>query len=680
MEAGRRFMATHGALMKISIVGNCQHQVLVELIQAMVPDADVQGAWIHLPHDCSGSDLIFLSTDDQYKFDDSEAPISTGKVLRYPNFVYPGFHPDIIYAHVGADKLLQSPLSDYNSALVVYGWMKELSLKETLDLFCEAVFERLGYFDFRRRGDEYIITEGVKASMDMAPLLAKWTKAGCFAHSFNHPKLFVMGDIARALLSKAGLLAAVPDAERYLYDSLLAGAVWPVYPEIAERFEIDGDYNFKKPFHLCQTGRSVEILGLEAFVEQSFAMYATIPRDQLRPTRLWDTGSKYENIELITKKRKNRKDNPYSSLPEFCYWRNADFSNSDEMDLVTNQKFKIAINQKIATAGSCFAQHLAKTLIFMKFNYFFSELPPADMLGEVAAQSGYGLFSARFGNIYSVRQLLQLFQRAYNDFVPVDEAWTRADGRLIDPFRPQVTPEGYESLEALRTDRVNHFDAVRRMFEEADLFIFTAGLTEAWANKQDGAIFPVAPGVLNSEIDLSQYCFVNFRVSEIEKDLHDFIELVRRVNPNIKLLFTVSPVPLVATYESRHVIVSTTYSKSALRAAIGEVSDEYDFVDYFPSYEIITHWYNKGRYFEDDFRTVSPEGVAHVMRLFASHYLLNVTGPSQAEQQDEAIMTELALVSKIICDEELLDMADPGVKRNGDKRSVFALLRQVFLG
>lgn len=57
-----------------------------------------------------------------------------------------------------------------------------------------------------------------------------------------------------------------------------------------------------------------------------------------------------------------------------------------------------------------------------------------------------------------------------------------------------------------------------------------------------------------------------------------------------------SPVPLVATYETRHVLVSTTLSKSVLRIAADTCSTARDWVDYFPSYEFILGNYNLGTY------------------------------------------------------------------------------------
>ena len=39
-----------------------------------------------------------------------------------------------------------------------------------------------------------------------------------------------------------------------------------------------------------------------------------------------------------------------------------------------------------------------------------------------------GLFTARYGNIYTSHQLLQLLRRTYGTFVPQDNAWTEPDG------------------------------------------------------------------------------------------------------------------------------------------------------------------------------------------------------------------------------------------------------------
>ncbi|SMO67881.1 GSCFA domain-containing protein [Paracoccus laeviglucosivorans] len=54
-----------------------------------------------------------------------------------------------------------------------------------------------------------------------------------------------------------------------------------------------------------------------------------------------------------------------------------------------------------------------------------------------------------------------------------------------------------------------------------------------------------------------------------------------------KILLTVSPVPLGATFEARDCVISNSYSKATLRVVADMLTRDFDFVDYFPSYEIV---------------------------------------------------------------------------------------------
>ncbi len=320
-----------------------------------------------------------------------------------------------------------------------------------------------------------------------------------------------------------------------------------------------------------------------------------------------------------------------------------------DVDPVTTPLFTVERTDQVATAGSCFAQHLSRTLKSHGFTYFVAEQAPV-LTAEEAQRRNYGVFSARYGNLYTARQLLQLFDRAYGQFRPCDELWRRPDHRLVDPFRPQIEPEGFASAEALEASRAEHFAAVRRMLETLDVLVFTFGLTEAWRSRADGAILPLAPGVAGGEMDPSRYEFVNFTVADVVSDMQSFIARLRSVNSRAKLLLTVSPVPLVATYERRHVLVSNTYSKAVLRAAAGEICRAHTLCDYFPSFEIITGNHARGSYFEDDLRSVRPEGVEHVMRVFMRHYS---HGPASGRNPD--LLRELTALNEVVCDEEALD-------------------------
>ena len=345
--------------------------------------------------------------------------------------------------------------------------------------------------------------------------------------------------------------------------------------------------------------------------------------------------------------------NPYRSLPDYRFWRKAianvpPFAVEPVIDvpvLVTKQ-------DKVATAGSCFAQNIANALQASGFHYFVAEAGPQDLPEQERRSRNYGVYSARYGNIYTTRQLLQLFDRAYGAFTPNIDVWTRPDGRYIDPFRPQIEPDGFDSPAAVHEERARHLASVRQMFEELDIFVFTLGLTETWLHKPDGAALPLAPGVAGGEFD-ANYEFRNMRASEVVADFLAFVDRLRSVNPAAKIIVTVSPVPLIATYVERHVLVSNCYSKAALRVACEEIAAARPDISYFPSYEIVMA--NAHRYFAEDQRSVTPAGVQNVMRVFFAHYTSEGTKAPHVPLLD--VRREASLAAKVVCEEETIDAA-----------------------
>ena len=343
---------------------------------------------------------------------------------------------------------------------------------------------------------------------------------------------------------------------------------------------------------------------------------------------------------------------PYRGRPDYTFWTRAVSGKAAaEIDPVVDTRFSIGADDRVATAGSCFAQHISQTLVQQGFRFLVAEtFAPHDGV----ADESYGVFSARFGNIYTARQLLQLFDRAYGLFQPEADHLIGPDGIVIDPFRPRIQRNGFGTVENLRADRERHLAAVRRMFEDCDVFIFTLGLTEAWRSTVDGAVFPLAPGVVAPGAADTDCEFHNFTVSEVVADMTVFIDKLVSVNPAVKIVLTVSPVPLIATYEDRHVLVSTVASKSILRAAIEDIIRAKPMVSYFPSYEVVTGPQAGRSFYEADLREVTADGVACVMSLFSRHYLGGVPASSPAgalSADDERRMAEVAAV---ICDERAI--------------------------
>jgi hypothetical protein len=344
---------------------------------------------------------------------------------------------------------------------------------------------------------------------------------------------------------------------------------------------------------------------------------------------------------------------PYEGLPDHAFWRRAVAQMPwGQVNPVLAPGFCPSPESRIATGGSCFAQHIGPALARHGHAFFVTEPAHPIASPELAMSYHYGLFSARYGNIYTARQLLQLFQRAYGWLQPLDDMWRADDGTLIDPFRPQIQPGGFLTVQEYHLDRAQHFAAVRRLFEQLDVFIFTLGLTEAWRARADGAVYPLCPGTAAGVFDAAAHEFHNFTVAEVEADLLEFADCLRAVNPRARLVLTVSPVPLVATARAdTHVLTATTYSKSVLLVAAATAAARRPGIDYFPAYEIIMGPYEEGTYFAPDKRSVTVAGVGHVMRVFFGGAEALVAPASMADTHFE----EMAARMGVLCDEIALD-------------------------
>jgi hypothetical protein len=351
---------------------------------------------------------------------------------------------------------------------------------------------------------------------------------------------------------------------------------------------------------------------------------------------------------------------PYQTLPDKAFWRKAVAGpRPAEVDPVGVFDLRIRPETKVATAGSCFAQHIARYLRDYGYNYFVAE-PGHPILPDIIREANnYGLFSCRYGNIYTARQLRQLMERAYGHFEPRENVWADAHDVVRDPFRPTSQPGGFISEEEMRLDRSQHLAAVRRMFEELDVFVFTLGLTECWRSRDDGAVFPLCPGVEGGTFDAERHEFYNQTVDDVVDDLSAFMQALASVNEAAQVVLTVSPVPLIATaVPGAHVLSATTYSKSVLRAAAEMVRQRFSNVHYFPSYEIITGPFSRGAYYAADIRNVVVEGVSHVMRLFIEH----ATGEkacarptTSADKPQPAYLAAAQRLMDVECDEIHLD-------------------------
>lgn len=341
---------------------------------------------------------------------------------------------------------------------------------------------------------------------------------------------------------------------------------------------------------------------------------------------------------------------PYADLPASAFWRSAVAGTAPEaLEGIATPKFRLDAQSAIATAGSCFAQHVGRALRAAGLNVLDAEPAPPKCPPQVARDYGYGIYSARYGNIYSTRQLLQLLQDATGDVVDPEAIWPRGR-RFHDALRPTIEPDGFASPQEAIALRHAHLGKLRDLFQRATHFVFTLGLTECWADRESGRVYPTCPGVVAGAFDPARHVFMNLGWPEVMADLTAVRDLLRGLNPDLRMILTVSPVPLTATASGQHVLQASTASKATLRAAAGAFAEAYEDVDYFPSYEIVTNPAAGGRFFAPNLREVTAEGVAAAMQAFlAAHGMAERASSAPVAVDDDADPGD------VICEEILLE-------------------------
>jgi len=346
---------------------------------------------------------------------------------------------------------------------------------------------------------------------------------------------------------------------------------------------------------------------------------------------------------------------PYEGLDRNSYWRTgvAD-CNSLQIRGLWKPKFRVQKKHKIVTAGSCFAQHIGNALAARGYHWFDAEPAPESLPDAIKRDYNYGIFSFRTGNIYTAKMLLQWLELAYGLRAQIDEVWEK-DGRFFDPLRPAIEPDGFASRDELIAAREAVYAAIRKAVSEADIFVFTLGLTESWRNIEHDFEYALCPGTVTGAFDPQKHEFVNHKHASIFADVRAALRIMREQNRKLKMLVTVSPVPLTATASGQHVLTATTYSKSVLRGVAGQLCERFKQVDYFPSYEIITSPVYRGMFYAPNMRSVVPEGVAVVMSNFFDDQQAAFGAEKVAKVAKPVTRVAQARADDVKCEEDMLD-------------------------
>jgi len=261
----------------------------------------------------------------------------------------------------------------------------------------------------------------------------------------------------------------------------------------------------------------------------------------------------------------------------------------------------------IVSAGSCFASGIGRELVSRGFNYPIEEPVLDDSLFS----------NCRWGAIYNIPSLKQLVLLAKGKWKHPSVLWSVRGANGIeywDPFRENIR---YSSVDEAVASRESHQKACLRIFEKADVFVITLGMTEAWKMRMDNSYFSRCPWRLSPHLVEP----VDMSVGQCVAELKILLKELQELRPDIKIVVTVSPIPLSATFRvpHSHVVEASCLSKSRLRVAAEEFASSHrDCVYYFPSYEKVM--YCTENPWSSDFRHLRDGVFNGVVNMFMNMY------------------------------------------------------------
>jgi hypothetical protein len=250
----------------------------------------------------------------------------------------------------------------------------------------------------------------------------------------------------------------------------------------------------------------------------------------------------------------------------------------DRYPLMPDIGFSIDRSTRIASMGSCFAREIKEVLVREGFSYINEETDhPASKHASAAWERLYNTFSMR-----------QIFEYTFGPWRPDLRWWVAPEsGTVQDPYRRIVL---YDDLKQAETDFARHRACSRRALEQAEVLILTLGLTEIWEDVNDGSVICLPSGpYVNEGGDMSRYRFRVSRYQENMENLNRCADLLWAHNPDCRVVVTVSPVHLWATFrEDLDAVSASCNSKATLRAVADEFVSGHERAFYFPAYEMAT--------------------------------------------------------------------------------------------
>lgn len=277
--------------------------------------------------------------------------------------------------------------------------------------------------------------------------------------------------------------------------------------------------------------------------------------------------------------------------------------------------FSIRKKDRVFAIGSCFARGIEKVLMHQGFamESAATEFNAFELRAKGATPLG-------FTNKYTTWSILNELRWAVDpgSQYPDDAFVQIGDTEWVDPHTNPTLQ--FVDLERTR-ERRRIITEVTSRIARCQVVIITLGLIETWLDRKTGLYMNMAPIPAMMEREPDRFAFHVLDFAQNRENLDSIYALLAEHGAReLNIVVTVSPVPLMATFSDRDVVVANTYSKSLLRTAAEEWASTHSNVHYFPSYEIALNS-DRGCVWTEDGRHVQGKATQHIMQLFTGAYV-----------------------------------------------------------
>jgi hypothetical protein len=235
-------------------------------------------------------------------------------------------------------------------------------------------------------------------------------------------------------------------------------------------------------------------------------------------------------------------------------------------------KKQINIQDAVMLMGSCFTDHISKRLATHKFKVL--DNPNGIIFNPISIQHAISSY---------------IHQKEYRaeDLFNFNELWTSWDHHGMFAHPDQQT-----ALANINQSITN----AHQFLQQADWLILTLGSSFVYELNE------TAPGYQRKQVaanchKVPQPHFTHRLLSylEVEAALEDLIGETKDFNPNLNIIFTISPVR-----HAREGLVENNRSKALLHTAVHQIIQAYDHCSYFPSYELVLDDLRDYRFYAED--------------------------------------------------------------------------------